>query len=170
MSAYDKAVFGAGCFWCTEAIFEREPGVVAVVPGYAGGTKAHPTYEEVCTGKTGHAEVAEITFDPAKTNYEDLLKVFWKCHDPTTLNRQGADVGTQYRSAIFFRDEKQRSAAEKSRSSAQAAYSAPIVTQIVPLTEFFRAEDYHQRYYDNNPNAPYCAFVIKPKLDKLKLK
>jgi peptide-methionine (S)-S-oxide reductase len=170
MGKSEKAIFGAGCFWCTEAIFERQDGVLSVLPGYAGGSKPNPTYQEVCSGMTGHAEVAEIVFDPSKISYEKLLKVFWDCHDPTSLNRQGADEGTQYRSVIFYTDDRQRTVAEKSKTAAQELFNDPIVTQIVPLTNFYRAEEYHQKYYDNNPNAPYCKFVIKPKLDKLKLK
>ena len=165
----EKATFGAGCFWCTEAVFERLDGVQSVVAGYAGGTKANPTYEEVCTGQTGHAEVAQITFDPAKISYEELLHVFWEAHDPTTLNRQGADEGTQYRSVIFFADEKQKAAAEKSRAEAQKEIERPIVTEIQPLKIFYPAENYHQEYFRNHENAPYCVIVIKPKLKKLKL-
>jgi peptide-methionine (S)-S-oxide reductase len=166
----EKATFGAGCFWCVEAVFERLDGVSSVVAGYAGGTKENPTYEEVCTGKTGHAEVAQITFDPAKITYEKLLEMFWKAHDPTTLNRQGADHGTQYRSVIFYHDEKQREAAERSKREAAKEFDDPIVTEIKPLTHFYEAENYHQDYFRNNANAPYCRFVIKPKLEKLKLK
>lgn len=165
----EKATFGAGCFWCVEAVFERLDGVQSVVAGYTGGTKPNPSYEEVCTGKTGHAEVAQITYDPHKISYEKLLTVFWESHDPTTLNRQGADVGTQYRSAIFYHDEKQKAAAEQSKQEAQREFNGSIVTEIQPLKEFYAAEDYHQDYFRNNPNAPYCVFVIKPKLKKLKL-
>ncbi len=165
----EKATFGAGCFWCVEAIFQRLDGVQSVVAGYAGGTKVNPTYEEVCTGTTGHAEVAQITFDPAKTSYEKLLDVFWEAHDPTTLNMQGADVGTQYRSIIFYSDDKQKAAAEKSMAAAQKNFDNPIVTEIQPLRAFYTAENYHQDYYRNHQNAPYCIFVIKPKLKKLKL-
>jgi peptide-methionine (S)-S-oxide reductase len=165
----DKAIFGAGCFWCVEAVFERLPGVLTVEAGYAGGTKANPTYEEVCTGTTGHAEVAEITFDPAVISYERLLEVFWDAHDPTTLNRQGADVGTQYRSVIFYQTQQQRDIAEQSLAKAQKGLDDPIVTQIVPLKTFYKAESYHQDYYRSNPGAPYCTFVIKPKLKKLNL-
>jgi peptide-methionine (S)-S-oxide reductase len=165
----EKATFGAGCFWCVEAIFQRLDGVQSVVPGYAGGTKANPTYEEVCTGMTGHAEAAQITFDPAKISYGKLLQVFWEAHDPTTLNRQGADVGTQYRSVIFYHDEKQKAAAEESKTEAQKEFSSPIVTEIESLKAFYPAEHYHQDYYRNHQNAPYCVFVIKPKLKKLKL-
>ncbi len=170
MDERERAVFGAGCFWCTEAIFRRVDGVNSVMPGYAGGMKPNPAYEEVCTGTTGHAEVAEIHFDPKKISFEILLDIFWQSHDPTTLNRQGADIGTQYRSAIFYTNEGQRVGAEKSKALAQKMFKDPIVTEIVPLTQIYQAEDYHQKYYDNNPNAPYCRFVIKPKLDKLKSK
>jgi len=167
MAEVAMATFGGGCFWCIEAVFERLGGVLSVVSGYTGGHVAHPTYEQVCSGETGHAEVARITFDPAVVSYEDLLGLFWKAHDPTTLNRQGADVGEQYRSVIFYHDEKQRTAAEESRRRAAAQFSAPIVTKIEPLREFYEAEDYHQDYFRNNPRAPYCMFVIKPKLEKL---
>lgn len=165
--AFEKATFGAGCFWCVEAVFERLDGVQSVVSGYAGGTKEHPTYEEVCSGRTGHAEVAQITFDPAKVSYEQLLGLFWKSHDPTTLNRQGADVGTQYRSVIFYHDERQKDTAEHSKQQAKSMVADPIVTEIQPLTTFYEAENYHQDYYRNNANAPYCRMVIKPKLEKL---
>ena len=165
----EKATFAGGCFWCVEAIYERLPGVQSVVSGYAGGTKPNPTYEDVCTGTTGHAEVAQITYDPAKISYEQLLEMFWQAHDPTTLNRQGADVGTQYRSVIFYHDEKQKAAAEKSKIGAQKAFDDTIVTEIVPLKQFYPAENYHQDYYRNHQNAPYCAVIIKPKLKKLKL-
>jgi peptide-methionine (S)-S-oxide reductase len=165
----EKATFGGGCFWCVEAVYEQLPGVQSVLSGYAGGTKPNPTYEEVCTGKIGHAEVARITYDPTKITYEQLLGMFWQAHDPTTLNRQGADVGTQYRSVIFYHDEKQKAAAEKSKAEAQKAFDDPIVTEIQPLKEFYPAENYHQDYYRNHANAPYCTFIIKPKLKKLKL-
>lgn len=166
----EEATFGTGCFWCSEAIFQRLAGVTSVTPGYAGGTKPNPSYEDVCRGETGHAEVARIVFDPAKVSYEKLLDLFWECHDPTSLNRQGNDEGTQYRSVIFYHSEKQKLAAEKSRQEAQKDFSKPIVTEIKPLTAFYKAENYHQNYYNNHSNAPYCRFVIKPKLDKLKLK
>ena len=169
MSQLEKATFGAGCFWCVEAVFERLEGVKLVVAGYAGGTKPNPTYEDVCTGRTGHAEVAQISYDPVLVSYETLLEWLWKSHDPTTLNRQGADAGTQYRSAIFYHDEQQKAAAEKSKSAAQKMFDDPIVTEIQPLTQFYEAENYHQDYYKHNPNAPYCLFVIRPKLKKLKL-
>lgn len=165
----EKATFGAGCFWCVEAVFQRIKGVTSVVPGYAGGTKENPTYQDVCTGNTGHAEVAQITFDPTKVTYERLLEIFWEAHDPTTLNRQGNDVGTQYRSVIFYHNEKQQAAAEKSLKEAQKHFDRPIVTEIKPLTKFYVAEDYHHNYYNNNTFQPYCQFVIKPKLKKLKL-
>jgi peptide-methionine (S)-S-oxide reductase len=169
MAQAEKATFGAGCFWCVEAMFAKLDGVQSVVSGYSGGTKRNPSYEEVCTGTTGHAEVAQITFDPMKISYERLLEMFWKSHDPTTLNRQGADVGEQYRSAIFYHDEKQREAAERSKLEAQKMFENPIVTEIQPLKEFYPAENYHQDYYRNNPNAPYCRLVIAPKLHKLKM-
>jgi peptide-methionine (S)-S-oxide reductase len=161
------ATLAGGCFWCIEAVFERLEGVRSVTSGYTGGHKENPTYEEVCSGTTGHAEVAQIEFDPAKISYERLLDVFWEAHDPTTLNRQGADRGTQYRSAIFYQSEAQRLAAEKSRKAAQKNFARPIVTEIVPLKKFYKAENYHQDYFRNNPQAPYCAVVIRPKLDKL---
>jgi peptide-methionine (S)-S-oxide reductase len=169
MTQAEKATFGAGCFWCVEAMFEKLDGVQSVVSGYSGGTKRNPSYEEVCTGTTGHAEVAQITFDPMKISYERLLEMFWKSHDPTTLNRQGADVGEQYRSAIFYHDEKQREAAERSKLEAQKMFENPIVTEIQPLKEFYPAENYHQDFYRNNPNASYCRLVIAPKLHKLKM-
>ncbi len=165
--ALEKATFGAGCFWCVEAVFERMDGVQLVVSGYAGGTKKNPTYEEVCTGRTGHVEVVQITFDPATVSYERLLDLFWQSHDPTTLNRQGADEGTQYHSVIFYHDGKQKIAAEQSKKQAQKIFSDAIVTEIQPLTKFYEAENYHQDYYRNNANAPYCRMVIKPKLEKL---
>jgi len=167
MAHEETATLGGGCFWCLEAVFERMDGVLDVTSGYAGGTTAHPTYEEVCSGRTGHAEVVQIRFDPGTLSYVELLKVFWKCHDPTTLNRQGADRGTQYRSIILYHSEQQRLAAETSRREAAAGFSDPIVTEIVPLKEFTPAEDYHQDYFRKNPAAPYCMFVISPKLKKL---
>ncbi len=165
----EKATFGAGCFWCVEAVFERLPGVSAVEAGYAGGHVANPTYEQVCTGSTGHAEVAQITFDPKVISYETLLEMLWKSHDPTTLNRQGADAGTQYRSAIFTHSDAQRLAAEKSKAQAQSLFDRPIVTEIVPLEKFYAAENYHQDYFRNNRAAPYCRMVIEPKLKKLNI-
>jgi peptide-methionine (S)-S-oxide reductase len=168
-SQRDTATFGAGCFWCVEAVFERLPGVISVTAGYTGGQRPNPTYEQVCTGTTGHAEVAQIVFDPSKITYEKLLKVFWEAHDPTTMNRQGADTGTQYRSAIFYHSDVQKAIAERSRTEAQKGFEDPIVTEITPLKVFYGAENYHQDYFRNNPNAPYCRFVIEPKLKKLKL-
>ena len=164
------ADLGGGCFWCMEAVFERLPGVISVTSGFAGGTTENPTYQEVCTETTGHAEVTEIVFDPAKISYDKLLEVFWQAHDPTTLNRQGADEGTSYRSIILYRDEKQKLEAEKSKLEAQADFRNPIVTEIVPLKKFYKAEDYHQEYYDNNSSAPYCQVVIVPKLERLEKK
>ncbi len=163
----ETADLGGGCFWCMEAVFERLPGVISVTSGFAGGHTENPTYPEVCTETTGHAEVTEIVFDPSKISYNQLLDVFWQAHDPTTLNRQGADVGTSYRSIILYRDEKQKLEAQKSMLEAQKNFSNPIVTQIVPLKKFNPAEDYHQEYYDNNSNAAYCQIVIAPKLNKL---
>jgi len=164
------ADFGGGCFWCMEAVFERLPGVISVTSGFAGGHTENPTYREVCSETTGHAEVTEIEFDPAKISYDKLLEVFWQAHDPTTLNRQGADEGTSYRSIILYHDKKQQLLAEKSMLEAQKNFSNPIVTEIVPLKKFYKAEDYHQQYYDNNSNAPYCQVVIAPKLEKLEKK
>lgn len=165
----EVAVLGAGCFWCVEAIFMRIDGVISVMPGYAGGHTVNPTYKQVCTGETGHAEVARIEFDPARVSYSQILDTFWHSHDPTTLNRQGADHGTQYRSVIFYADAAQQQAAEASKRAAQADFKDPIVTEIVPLTKFYPAEDYHRQYYENNKNAPYCQYVIAPKLKKLGL-
>jgi len=166
----ELATFGGGCFWCMEAVFERLPGIISVASGFAGGHTDNPTYHEVCGGDTGHAEVTQIEFDPAKISYAKLLEVFWQAHDPTTLNRQGADEGTQYRSIILFHDEKQKLLAEKSKLEAQKDFFKPIVTEIVPLKKFFKAEDYHQGYYDANASAPYCQMVIAPKLEKLEHK
>lgn len=163
----EVATLGGGCFWCMEAVFERLPGVKSVTSGYAGGHTANPTYEQVCTGMTGHAEVTQIEFDPARISYNQLLDVFWQAHDPTTLNRQGADEGTQYRSIILYHDAAQKLAAEKSRAEAQKHFKHPIVTEIVPFTEFYPAENYHQAFYDNNTNHGYCRVVIAPKLEKL---
>jgi peptide-methionine (S)-S-oxide reductase len=165
----ESVVLGGGCFWCIEAVFERIDGVQSVVAGYAGGHTDNPTYSEVSTGGTGHAEVAKITFDPSKVSLEELLNVFWQAHDPTTLNRQGADVGTQYRSIILYADEAQRTVAERSKMNAASHFRDPIVTEIVPLRKFYLAEDYHQDYFNNNRNAPYCRVVIEPKLKKLSL-
>lgn len=161
------ATVGGGCFWCLEAVFERADGVKSVTSGYAGGATANPTYKEVCAGQTGHAEVIQIEFDPAKISYEKILDLFWEAHDPTTLNRQGPDAGTQYRSSILFHDDTQKAAAEKSKKSAAVRFSDPIVTEIVPLKKFYTAEAYHQDYFRNNPNSSYCVLVINPKLKKL---
>jgi peptide-methionine (S)-S-oxide reductase len=166
----ETATLGGGCFWCMDAVYERLPGVLSVTSGFAGGHTENPTYQEVCTETTGHAEVTQITFNPAKTSYDQLLKVFWQAHDPTTLNRQGADEGTQYRSIILYHDEKQKLLAEKSKLAAQENFRSPIVTEIVPFTKFYPAEDYHQGYYDANSSQPYCQVVITPKLEKLEHK
>ena len=164
----EKATFGGGCFWCTEAIYERVEGVHSVVSGYAGGTVKNPTYKQVCDGTTGHAEVTQITYDPKVVSYDELLEIFFKTHDPTTLNRQGADVGTQYRSVIFYHNDEQKQKAEyyKSELNKSGAWNNPVVTEISPLINFYSAEDYHQDYYANNPNQGYCAFVIGPKVEK----
>lgn len=163
----ETAVFGSGCFWCTEAVFERVSGVKRVISGYTGGKTENPTYREVCDGDTGHAEVTRIEFDPEIVSFEKLLEVFFDSHDPTTLNRQGADAGTQYRSAVFYTSAEQKAAAEAGKQKAQSLYEDPIVTEITPLGKFYDAEDYHQDYFKNNPNAGYCSFVIKPKIKKL---
>jgi len=163
----ETATMGGGCFWCAEAVYQRIPGVKSVVSGFAGGTTANPSYEDVCTGATGHAEVIQIQFDPSVISYDKLLEVFWEAHDPTTLNQQGADHGTQYRSIILYSNEAQKTAAEKSKAEAARHFSSPIVTQIVPLTKFYPAEDYHQNYYNTHKNTGYCQFVIGPKLRKL---
>ncbi|MBD3223291.1 MAG: peptide-methionine (S)-S-oxide reductase MsrA [Caldithrix sp.] len=167
--SYEQATLGAGCFWCVEAVFENLKGVKDVVSGYTGGHVANPTYKQVTTGETGHAEVARITFDPQVISYRELLDVFWRTHDPTTLNRQGADVGPQYRSAIFYHDEDQKRIAEHSKQETDASdlWDEPIVTEIEPLEQFYEAENYHQNFYENNRNQPYCRFVIDPKLQKL---
>ena len=158
------AVFGGGCFWCMEAVFTHVPGVKAITCGFAGGHTRNPTYKEVCTDTTGHAEVVRIEFDPAVTTYENLLKIFWEAHDPTTVDRQGGDEGSQYRSAIFCTGEAQKAAAEKAKVAAQAGFSDPIVTEILPLRDFFPAEDYHQRYFEKHPGEGYCRMVIRPKV------
>lgn len=165
----EQATFGAGCFWCVEAVFQRLNGVKSVVSGYAGGTVNNPTYKEVCSGLTGHAEVAQITYDPGIITYEELLEVFWKTHDPTTLNRQGGDVGTQYRSVVFYHNEAQKKLAEyyKSKLDKSEVFDDPIVTEISELPEFFEAEDYHRNYFNNNPTQPYCSVVIGPKVQKM---
>lgn len=161
---------GGGCFWCVEAVFEMVDGVKSVVSGYAGGLTGNPTYKQICTGNTGHAEVVRIEFDASKVSVERLLEVFWDSHDPTSLNRQGADIGTQYRSVIFYTDEAQRAAAVKSKAVAQNLFTRPIVTEIAPLKKFYEAELYHQDYFRNNPNQGYCSLVIAPKVEKMKQK
>ena len=165
----ETATFGSGCFWCNEAIFERVKGISKVVSGYSGGSVDNPTYEEVCNGTTGHAECTQITFDPAVITYDELLEIFWKMHDPTTLNRQGNDVGTQYRSVIFYHNDGQKQKAEyyKKKLTEEKIWDKPIVTEITKLEKFYPAEDYHQEYYDNNPNQGYCTYVITPKVEKL---
>ena len=169
MAQTETATLGGGCFWCVEAVYQRVEGVLSVKPGYAGGHVKNTTYKEICTGQTGHAEVAQIEFDPSKITYEQILNVFWQAHDPTTLNRQGNDTGTQYRSVIFYHSDEQKRIAEKSKESANESnyWQDPIVTQITLLDNYSDAEDYHHNYYNDNPNQPYCVFVINPKLDKL---
>ena len=168
----DTAIFGAGCFWSTEAVFERVPGVKSVLSGFSGGNVAFPSYDMVCTGETGHAEVVQVTFDPSVVSYEQLLKAFFALHDPTTLNSQGDDFGTQYRSAIFYRNEAQKAAAIKyyKELTAKRAFRSPIVTELTPFSKFYPAEDYHQDYFANNPGSQYSQFYIVPKLRKLKPK
>jgi peptide-methionine (S)-S-oxide reductase len=164
------ATFGNGCFWCTEAVFLNVKGVQKVESGYTGGKVKNPTYKEVCSGLTGHAEVVQLSFDPEVISFKELLEIFWKTHDPTTLNKQGADVGTQYRSAIFYHSEEQASLAReyKEKLDKSGAFENPIVTEITPATVFYKAEDYHQNYFNLNGNAPYCSYVIQPKLEKFK--
>ena len=166
----DTVTFGAGCFWCVEAIFQQLKGVSSVTSGYSGGTVANPTYKDICTGTTGYAEVAQIVYDPKVISFPELLEAFWSSHDPTTLNRQGADVGTQYRSVIFYHDDEQKELAEKYKKelNASGAFKSPIVTEIKPFDKFYKAEDYHQDYFNSNQDAPYCQFVIAPKLEKFK--
>jgi peptide-methionine (S)-S-oxide reductase len=167
-SKLDTATFGAGCFWCVEAVFQRLKGVEKVISGYAGGSVVKPTYKQVCEGNTGHAEVCQIYFDPSAISYKELLEVFWKTHDPTTLNRQGNDVGTQYRSVVFYHNEEQKKLAEfyKKELDSSGIFNDPVITEISPYTELYIAEDYHQNYFDENGNQPYCSFVIRPKLEK----
>ena len=165
----EVAVFGGGCFWCTEVVFDELRGVISVVSGYAGGSTRNPTYEQVCSGSTGHAEVIRIEFDPTEVSFHDLMTVFFGTHDPTTLNRQGNDVGTQYRSAIFYANDEQKRQAEAfiKELNDSKAFGKPVVTTIEPLGEFYEAENYHQKYYAQNPYQPYCQFTIPPKLQKL---
>ena len=169
MAQTETATLGGGCFWCVEAVYQRVKGIENVKPGYAGGVTKNPTYKEICTGRTGHAEVAQIKFDKNIITYEQILNVFWQSHDPTTLNRQGNDVGTQYRSVIFYHNNEQKEIAEKSKKYADSSkyWKNPIITEITMLNNYSDAEDYHDNYYDKNPNQPYCLFVIRPKLNKL---
>ena len=164
----DTATFGTGCFWCTEALFQQLDGVLKVTSGYTGGNVKNPTYKEVCEGNTGHAEAVEIVYDPEKITFDELLEAFWQAHDPTTLNRQGNDVGTQYRSAIFYHNAEQKAKAEKYKAELDksGAWKDPIVTEITPASTFYVAENYHQDYYNNNGSAPYCYYVIRPKMEK----
>jgi len=166
----DTATFGMGCFWCSEAIFQQIKGVTSITSGFSGGTVKNPSYREVCMGTTGHAEVVQVTYNPAEVSYDELLKAFWLAHDPTTLNRQGADEGTQYRSVIFYHSNYQKDLAEKYKKEldSSGAFNNPIVTEISPYTSFYKAEDYHQDYYNQNSSAPYCQIVIAPKLEKFK--
>ena len=167
-AATQRITFGGGCFWCTEAVFQRLKGVTSVTSGYAGGEVPNPTYKQISTGETGHAEVVQLEFNPAEVSFETLLKVFWAAHDPTTLNRQGNDVGTQYRSVIFYENDEQKAASEKSKLAAQKDFKQPIVTQIASLPKFYKAEDYHQNYFNQTGDRnPYCSVVIRPKLQKL---
>lgn len=167
---FKKATFGGGCFWCTEAVFKQIDGVISTEVGYAGGHTENPTYEQVCAGKTGHAEVCQIVFDPEKITYDELLEIFFKTHDPTTLNRQGADIGTQYRSIIFYHDEEQKNMALNfiSKLERSGKYTNQIVTQVESLKNYYRAEEYHQNYFEKNPYAAYCVYVVAPKVDKTK--
>lgn len=164
----DTATFANGCFWCTEAIFQQLEGVLKVSSGYSGGHVVNPSYQEVCTGTTGHAECIQVVYDPSKISFDELLEVFWQTHDPTTLNRQGNDVGTQYRSAVFYHNQEQKAKAEKYKAELDksGAFDKPIVTEISPFTSFYIAENYHQDYYNNNGSQPYCNYVIRPKLEK----
>ncbi len=169
MSQFDTATLAGGCFWCTEAIFKRLKGVISVLPGYAASQVENPSYKEVCSGRTGAAEAIQLTYDPAVISYDTLLEIFWHTHDPTTLNRQGNDIGTQYRSAIFYQNDEQKYSALASKEALEQSgtYNKPVVTEIVPFTNFYPAEDYHKDYYDRNPSQGYCMFVIDPKVQKL---
>jgi len=171
VSGRETAMFGSGCFWCSEAVFQRVPGVKSVKSGYAGGSSKNPTYRQVSTGETGHAEVVKMVFDPRQVSYDQLLALFWKMHDPTTLNRQGADTGTQYRSVIFYFSPAQKAAAEAAKNVLDDSreFKDPVVTEIVPASDFYPAEDYHDDYYNQNKDAPYCRIVIQPKLKKMGL-
>ncbi len=167
-SNIDTATFGGGCFWCVEAIFQRVDGVLKVESGYSGGTVKNPSYKEVCNGTTGHAEVIRLTYDKTKVSFDDLLQIFWKTHDPTTMNRQGNDIGTQYRSAVFYHNEEQRKTAEeyKKKLNEEKVYPNPIITEITPIKNYYPAEDYHQNYYNQNGSQGYCQYVIQPKIEK----
>ncbi len=169
-SGYDTATFGAGCFWCVEAIFQQLKGVISVTSGYSGGETKNPTYKEVCSGESGHVEVCQIVFDPKQVSFKDLLEAFWQTHDPTTINRQGNDFGTQYRSVVFYHNEEQKQLAEKYKKELDlsGAFSKPIMTAIEPFSVFYAAENYHQNYYNQNTEQQYCSYMIKPKLDKFK--
>lgn len=171
-TALRNATFGSGCFWCTEAVFQQLKGVHKVVSGYSGGHVKNPTYEQICTATTGHAEVVQVTFDPKVVSYAELLDAFWHSHDPTTPNRQGNDQGPQYRSVVFYHDDEQRALAEETKKKLDAAneFGAPIVTEIAPLTDFYSAEKYHQNYFNDNPGNPYCAYIIRPKVEKVRAK
>lgn len=166
----ELATLGGGCFWCIEAVYQEMKGILKVESGYTGGSTPNPTYAQIGTGKTGHAEVAQITFDPSIVSYEEILEVFFTVHDPTTLNRQGNDVGTQYRSAIFYHSPEQKSIAEAAKEAASALWSDPIVTEITELQQFYKAEDYHQNYFRSNPYQPYCVYVVGPKVQKFREK
>lgn len=166
----DTATFGGGCFWCVEAVYQQLNGVLSVASGYAGGQRANPTYEQVCSGATGHAEVVQIVYDTTKISFDELLQVFWTVHDPTTLNRQGADVGTQYRSVVFYHNDHQKETTQTyiEKLNAEHAFNNPVVTEVSPFTAFYKAEEYHQNYYNENQNQPYCSLVIQPKVEKFK--
>ena len=170
MASVDTATFAAGCFWCVEAVFQNLKGVQSIISGYSGGFVPNPTYKQVCSDTTGHAEACQIVFDPKIVSYDELLEVFWKVHDPTTMNRQGNDEGTQYRSSVFYHNDEQKKLAEhyKKELDASGAFNAPIVTEIVPFKTFYKAENYHQNYYNENGSQPYCKFVIQPKVEKFK--
>jgi peptide-methionine (S)-S-oxide reductase len=172
MADQETAILGGGCFWCVEAVYRETAGVNSVVSGYMGGRNANPTYQDVCSGATGHVEVVRVTYDPVQIGYRDVLEIFFATHDPTTLNRQGNDSGTQYRSVIFYNSPEQRAIAEEliRELTAEKAYADPIVTTIEPATEFYPAEDYHQQYFENHPYQPYCAFVVAPKVQKFRKK
>jgi len=166
----DIATFGSGCFWCTEAIFNGLDGVYSVDSGYSGGSLPNPSYQAVCSGNTGHAEVCQLTYDPQIISYDNLLEIFWKTHNPTTLNQQGNDIGTQYRSVIFYHNEEQKKAAEyyKDKLNISGAWDKPILTEITKFSKFYKAEEYHQRYFEKNPNQGYCSFIIAPKVEKFR--